>query len=185
MTYKTLETTPYKVVLKIINDPANLHLLTDDENPDLEVLGLIWLNIFQELQNLDSNKESDKILKLQREISALNLKHDFIQLAVVALEFDYDQELADILTGFGYKLTNENYYPDLDRIRRESKAILTNVKKYENQLPKQEEGSDFSNVNIDEVLAFYYNTVTYTKVMALQKQVNEKIKVIEESNRKK
>jgi hypothetical protein len=34
-------------------------------------------------------------------------------------------------------------------------------------------------------LDFDYNTVTYTKVIALQKQVSEKIKAIEESNRKK
>jgi hypothetical protein len=68
------------------------------------------------------------------------------------------------------------------------------VKKYENKLPKQEEGEEFKKINIDEVLAFYctvlggldfdYNTVSYTKVMALQKQVTEKIKAIEESNRK-
>jgi hypothetical protein len=29
-------------------------------------------------------------------------KHDFIQLSILALEFDYDQELADMLQGYGY-----------------------------------------------------------------------------------
>jgi hypothetical protein len=29
--------------------------------------------------------------------------------------------------GYGYRITNENYYPDLERVR-ESKAILTTVK---------------------------------------------------------
>jgi hypothetical protein len=196
MTYKTLETTPYKVILKIINDPvSNLHLLTDDETPDYEKLGGIWVSIFEELIELDSNNTSDEILQIEREISALKCKHDFIQLSILALEFDYDEELANILRGYGYTITNENYYPDLERVRRESKAILTTVKKYENKLPKQEEGEDFTKVNIDDVLAFYctvlggldfdYNTVSYTKVMALQKQVSEKIKAIEESNRKK
>lgn len=195
MTYKTLETTPYKVVLKIVNDPvSNLHLLTDEETPDYEKLGVIWVSIYEELIALDTNSKSDEILQIEREISALKCKHDFIQLAVVALEFDYDEELADILRGYGYRITPENYYPDLERVRRESKAILTTVKKYENKLPKKEEGEDFSKVNIDEVLAFYctvlggldfdYNTVTYTKVMALQKQVSEKIKAIEEINSK-
>ena len=112
----------------------------------------------------------------------------------MALEFDYDEELANILMSYGYTITKENYYPDLEKVRRESKAILTTVKKYENKLPKQEEGEEFKKINIDEVLAFYctvlggldfdYNTVSYTKVMALQKQVTEKIKAIEESNRK-
>lgn len=196
MTYKTLETTPYKVVLKIINDPvSNLHLLTDEDNPDLEKLGEIWMAIFEELTALDTNSKSDEILQIEREISALKCKHDFIQLSLLALEFEYDEELANILRAYGYRITKENYYPDLERVRRESKAILTTVKKYQNKLPKQEEGEDFSKVNIDEVLAFYctvlggldfdYNTVTYTKVMALQKQVSEKIKAIEEINQKK
>jgi hypothetical protein len=57
----------------------------------------------------------------------LKCKHDFIQLSILALEFEYDQELADMLRGYGYRITNENYYPDL-RVRRESKAILTTVK---------------------------------------------------------
>jgi hypothetical protein len=195
MTYRTLETTPYKIVLKIVNDPvSNLHLLTDEENPDIEKLGLIWVNIFEELIELDSNDASNEILQIEREISALKCKHDFIQLSILALEFEYDQELADILREYGYTITKENYYPDLEKLRRESKAILTTVKKYENKLPKQEEGEEFKKVNIDEVLAFYctvlggldfdYNTVSYTKVMALQKQVSEKIIAIEESNRK-
>jgi hypothetical protein len=196
MTYKTLETTPYKVILKIINDPvSNIHLLTDEKEPDLEKLGPIWVSIFDELLELDNSNASSEILMIEREISALKCKHDFIQLSILALEFEYDQELADMLRAYGYTITKENYYPDLERIRRESKAILTTVKKYENKLPKQEESGDFTKVNIDEVLAFYctvlggldfdYNTVTYTKVMALQKQVSEKIKAIEESNRKK
>lgn len=196
MTYKTLETTPYKVILKIVNDPvSNLHLLTDEEEPDFEKLGGIWINIFEELIELDSNNTSEEILHIEREISALKCKHDFIQLSLLALEFHYDEELANILRAYGYTITAENYYPDLEKVRRESKAILTTVKKYENKLPKQEEGADFNKINIDEVLAFYctvlggldfdYNTVSYTKVMALQKQVSEKIKAIEESNRKK
>ncbi len=195
MIYKTLETTPYKVILKIVNDPAsNLHLLTDEENPDTEKLGEIWAAIFQEIIELDNSNASDEILKIEREISALKCKHDFIQLSVLALEFDYEEELANLLMSYGYTITNENYYPDLEKVRRESKAILTTVKKYENKLPKQEEGEEFKKINIDEVLAFYctvlggldfdYNTVSYTKVMALQKQVTEKIKAIEESNRK-
>lgn len=192
MTYKTLETTPYKVILKIASDPAsNLHLLTDDETPDLEKLAVIWMAIYEELSALDPNNEGDKILNLEKEISALRCKHDFIQLAVTALEFDYDEELANILREYGYTVTTANYYADLERVTRESKAILFSVKKFENKLPKIEESQDFKKVNIDEVLAFYctilgidfdYNTVPFTKVLALQVQVQEKIKAIEKQN---
>jgi hypothetical protein len=196
MTYKTLETTPYKVVLKIVNDPvSNLHLLTDEEAPNYEKLGEIWKDIYQELIDMDPNNDGDKILKLETEISALKSKHDFIQLAVTALEFDYDEELATILTSYGYTVTTANYYADLEKVTRESKAILSTIKKFQNKLPKQEENEGLKNINIDEVLAFYctvlggidfdYNTVPYTKVMALGLQVSDKIKAIEQSNIKK
>jgi hypothetical protein len=46
-------------------------------------------------------------LMIEREISALKCKHDFIQLSILALEFEYDQELADMLRGYGYRITNE------------------------------------------------------------------------------
>lgn len=192
MIYKTLETTPYKVVLKITNDPvSNLHLLTDDENPDLEKLGAIWIAIYEELKSLDPNKDGDTIFQIEKEISHLKCKHDFIQLSVLALEFDYDEELANILISYGYTITAANYYDDLERVRRESKAILTTIKKYQNKLPVQQEDQDFKKVNIDDVLAFYtavlgidfdYNTVPFTKVIAIQNQVSEKIKAIEKQN---
>jgi hypothetical protein len=41
---------------------------------------------------------------IEREISALKCKHDFIQLSILALEFEYDQELADMLRGYGLQM---------------------------------------------------------------------------------
>ncbi len=66
-------------------------MLTDDEAPDFEKLGGIWVSIFEELIDLDNSNASDEILQIEREISALKCKHDFIQLSILALEFDYDQ----------------------------------------------------------------------------------------------
>jgi hypothetical protein len=43
---------------------------------------------------------SDEILQIERDLA--KCKHDFIQLSILALEFDYDQELADMLQGYGY-----------------------------------------------------------------------------------
>ena len=82
-----------------------------------------------------------------------------------------------------------------NKLLEASELSLEKIKKAKLETLKQEEGEEFTKVNIDEVLAFYctvlggldfdYNTVTYTKVMALQKQVSEKIKAIEEINKKK
>jgi hypothetical protein len=51
---------------------------------------------FDELLELDNSNASMKYV-IEREISALKCKHDFIQLSILALEFEYDQELADML----------------------------------------------------------------------------------------
>jgi hypothetical protein len=55
----------------------------------------------------------NEILMIEREISALKCKHDFIQLSILALEFEYNEELADMLREYGYTITTQNYYPDL------------------------------------------------------------------------
>jgi hypothetical protein len=60
---------------------------------------------FDELLELDNSNASSEILMIEREISALKCKHDFIQLSILALEFEYDQELADMLRGYGYRIT--------------------------------------------------------------------------------
>jgi hypothetical protein len=40
---------------------------------------------------------------IERDFS-LKCKHDFIQLSILALEFEYDQELADMLRGYAIGL---------------------------------------------------------------------------------
>jgi hypothetical protein len=59
---------------------------------------------FDELLELDNSNASSEILMIEREISALKCKHDFIQLSIL-VEFEYDQELADMLRGYGYRIT--------------------------------------------------------------------------------
>jgi hypothetical protein len=59
---------------------------------------------------------------IEREISTLKCKHDFIQLSILALEFEYDRNwlICFASTAIHY---NENYYPDLGALSEESKAI--------------------------------------------------------------
>jgi hypothetical protein len=59
----------------------------------------------------------------------LKCKHDFIQLSILALEFEYDQELQICFVVMAIGLQNENYYPDLERVRRESKPSLPQLKR--------------------------------------------------------
>jgi hypothetical protein len=84
-----------------------------------------------------------------------------------------NEELADMLREYGYTITTQNYYPDLQRVRRESKAILKHHQRDKNSQNRKKE--EFTKLVMRYLaflctvlggLDFDYNTVTYTKVMA-------------------
>jgi hypothetical protein len=66
---------------------------------------------------------------IEREISALKCKHDFIQLSILALEFEYNQELAICFVVWLY---NYNKIIMMIWACRESKAILSIIKDMKN-----------------------------------------------------
>jgi hypothetical protein len=82
---------------------------------------------FDELLELDNSNASSEILMIEREISALKCKHDFIQLSILALEFEYDQnwQICFVVMAIGLQM---KIIILIWRVRRESKAILTTVK---------------------------------------------------------
>lgn len=188
MIYDSLEILPYKIFMRIVEDPSLINLLSTDKNHDNSELLVIWNSLFEEYKVLSPEKEEMKLLNLKKEIEFLECKHKGIAVALCALDFDYNQELVDILLGYGYKLTKENYYDDLKRIQRESEGLLMKAKNIKKRLPKSDANSVSTKVSIDRVFAFYssvlgydfdYNTVSVTKVLALKDQVDSKLKSIE------
>lgn len=191
MIYNSLEILPYKLFMRIVENPSLINLLSTNKDEDIEVLKPIWKSLFEEYKEISPEKEEMKLLHLKKEIEFLECKHKGIAVALTALDFDYNQELVDILVGYGYKLSKETYYDDLKRIERESEALLMKAKNIKKRLPKEDANSVSTKVTIDRVFAFYtsvlgydfdYNTVSVTKVLALKEQVNAKLKSIEEQN---
>lgn len=189
MIYDSLEILPYKLFMRIVENPALIHLLSTNKDEDVEVLSKTWKSLFEEYKEISSEKEEMTLLNLKKEIEYLECKLKGIAVALTALNFDYNQELVDILVGYGYKLSKETYYDDLKRIERESEALLMKAKNIKKRLPKKDENTASIKVSVDRVFAFYtsvlgydfdYNTVSVTKVLALKEQVNYKLKNAEE-----
>ena len=195
MIYKSLDTIPMKIFLAICatGDVSLLKTVQESDNeisPDqLQELTAIWTDLEESHSNLNPSKETSQILRISREISALNSKYKAIGIACEALRFDIDEELIAMLRKFGYKISFDTYHEDLERIERESGALLIKVEKLKEQLPNKDESHTTS---IDEVMASYslilgydfdYNTISVTKFYALQKQVSIKIKALKNNGK--
>jgi hypothetical protein len=105
-----------------------------------------------------------------------------------------NEQLINMLIGFGYRLNVDTYKVDLERILRESEGINLKINKFIDQLPKQKESEGVSSYDIIDLMAIYssilnidfdYNTVSVVKFHALEKQVKQKIASIEKNNPKK
>lgn len=192
MIYNSLEILPYKTFFKIVysQDVSLLKNGAEAEEIDLKEL---WESLLKEYNEISPEKEEMNLLRVKRDIEAIECKYKAIQVSLSALDFHYDDELIEILQAYGYKLTKENYYEDLKRISRESEALLMKSANIKKKLPKVDANSASTKVTIDRLFAFYssvlgfdfdYNTISVTKVLALKEQVNSKIKS-QENNTKK
>ncbi len=188
MIYDSLEIIPYKLFLKIA-ETSNVMLLSDDESKSENELTEIWEVLFSQHQEKHNSPESLKHFDVEKNISFLEGQRNVVIMACESLSFEYDQDLIDLLTiEYGYTLAAENteeYYSQLTRIFKESSGILFKISQLKKQLPKQTTKKEYS---IDDVMASYtamlgidfdYNTVSYTKFHAIQKQVHLKMKQME------
>jgi hypothetical protein len=192
MIYDKLRTLPKVIQIEIIQT-GDVSLLSDEGTP-IEVLSSIWNDLMEEFINVYGEKNQSKLFSTYREIEFLQKKYTCIKCAVEALEFDVNEELINMLRGFGYRLNMDTYNKDLERIIRESEAINIKINKFMDQLPKKEEGSDVNAYDIINQMAIYssilqidfdYNTISVVKFHALEKQVKQKIASIEKNNPKK
>lgn len=192
MIYDSLDTIPYKTFIKIA-ETGNVFLLSHDIK-DEELLKETWSKIHQEHMNLNPTDTGKKVFRLSKDIAVLEALHTAVLMAVEALKFDWHEDLVEFLHYHQYTLRNTNtkvYYDDLNRIERETKALVIKANNLKKMLPKEEANGNY---DIDNVMASYslilgfdfdYNIISYTKFFALQKSVHAKIKSIESQNIKK
>ena len=187
MKYTSLDTIPYKLFLKIIGDPVNIKMLSDEScsTADLEAM---WEAIYKEYLEMDPSGENMKVFHVEREIAALECKYDCIKTSVHALEFAKNDDLIQLLKDMGYVIRQHAYNSDLAKIKRESAGIIVKIGMFRTKLPKVDEVDAAKKPNVDDLLASYsailgidfdYNTVSFTKVHSLERQVSAKVKALE------
>lgn len=196
MIYDSLDIIPYKTFLKI-EATLDYSLLSNDRFIDMEKLIGIWETLYEDHLSKNQSSESKKIFKISKEIDSLLANNKSVVLACDCLRFDWNNDLVEMLLGYGYQLRNtdtETYYSDIDLIEREANAYIIKAERFKSMLPQEiENNASEQTFSIDDVMGSYslilgfdfdYNQITYTKFHALQNQVNAKMKALEKQSSK-
>lgn len=187
--YDSLKKIPIVLFFEIA-ETGDFSLLSDYEtNP--EILEQIWLKLYKEHESKQKDSESDKIQGLRNEISALELEYQFVLGSVYSLGFELDHELIDILKKLRFIVKTESselYYESLEFIQRVASGFITKINHLKSMLPKEPEENEKQKpkekFSIYDTIASYtrimeydldYETLTYLKFYAIQKQVHLKI----------
>lgn len=205
MIYNSLDIIPMKVYLQV-EATGDINLLDPNDefldNPG--ALQLAWDSMVIAAKNYGQNKEDKRILKLSIKVEALNARNEPVALALHYLKEMPDDDLIEMLEGWGYKFRFKNtegskrkvrraYFRDIERIRRESVAIEIRLENYRNKLPKIEDGEGeptpfdqtvMSYCAFTEVGFINPNEITFTQHHALISNGNDKMKAIDEANAK-
>lgn len=189
MIYDELDVLPIKLYYKICKT-GNVSLLSTEPSDEMNLLE-IWDRLSDEFDDLQSSDTSKREFRLTKQTHLLECAYNMVNYCCVALEFNVNQDLIDLLIELGYSIdvsSNEKYQASLKKIRSKIKTNLIKVSALKNQLPKEENASSNIKVSLDEVMAsfcailgidFDYNTISVTKFFAIQKQVDSKMKSYE------
>ncbi len=180
-----IDTIPAKLFFKI-NEKGDLSLLSDEKLSN-EQLQNIWEEILSSYQEITNKKANDIQLLLSKKIQSLSSKLFSIKNAVFLLRSERDSELEYYLKNKGYKLEEETFLKDLQRIEELSQTIEIKIKKLLGQLDS-DKSKVKSNLTFEEILLGYMtilgfgykdaNTITLLEYIAIEKQVNIKLKAM-------
>lgn len=188
MTYDSVDIIPSKLFFKIL-ETGDIKLLSDEEKNE-ETLNKIWIEIQSQDSDLIKDNKRDKVIDLSKRIESLLARIESIKLAVFHLKILPDDDLLELLKNFGYKFS-DNLDSDLERVERETEAILLKIKidqrRLNNLKPKKD--SD-KKVPFDETILSYSafthlnfrpNTITQSEYRALISVGNQKIEAIQKN----
>lgn len=189
MIYDTLDILPIKLYYKI--DASNeVKLLAVNENAEESKLTELWANLKADFSELDKSEVSKKVFRVSKEISNLEATYHAVLMSCECLGFDYDEELIDVIKGYGFDFNfknTEEYYSALEKTVRDAKSCVVKINNLKKQLPKNND--DSNKITLDEIMASYsstlgfdfdYNAISCTKFFALKNQVANKLKAVEQ-----
>lgn len=181
----TIDNIPAKVFFAI-KSSGNIDLLSIEpiENDLIDN----WLKILEHDELNQANKGVDKFLKLSVKINHLELKYRAIINAVSQLEHSRDKELEEFLKENNFKLNNETFDQDLEKVKSDVNSIKIRISRFQVQLDKinsaQKQDSSFEDLFMSYLtfLEFGFkdaNTITLLEFRGLEKQVLSKVKALE------
>ena len=189
MTYTSLDTIPLKLFYQILTSGDVSPLM--DHKDDLKNVTEVWNQIKEDFEKLDPGNSIQKTFKTLREIEEYRSQYNGIQFAVEALKFDRDLDLENELRQFGFRLTEDDFINDLDKIKNESQALLMFIEELEATLPTHE-GKKAN--TIDKVILGYAsytnlqytdtNKITVTQYYGLKEIFDEKLKAMRQQAQK-
>jgi hypothetical protein len=197
MIYDKLRKLP-KVIQLEIYETGDISLLTD-ENIELEDLMAIWEKLEEEFERKYNSNSDTQIFILLKEIEYQANRYTIINSCCEQLLFEPIAEIIEILRNQGYKFDEnaKEFKSQLDKIHRESNAILLKIKQMQSKLPKEVTEDAKEKFSIIDVMASYavvlgfsfdFNTCSVEAFHSYESQVKSKIKSLEKlanSNKKK
>ncbi|CAL2077701.1 conserved protein of unknown function [Tenacibaculum sp. 190524A02b] len=184
-----IDTIPAKIYFKIV-ETGNLSLLSPNEKKE-DALLKAWKKINQEYQRITFKSTTDKLLELSKKIQSLSARFKFIRNCCYLLKIQRDDELEEDLRLYNYKLREECFMADLNRIETLSDTIEIKIEALNEKLQNLSKSNDKSNALFEEVFMGYLavlgfgfkdaNTITLLEFVGLEKQVTIKIKSLQKN----
>lgn len=191
MVYRSLDLLPLKLFLLILKT-GNFSLLTDNPKEVLQTEE-IWKKLQSDFEDLDPQNDVKKLLKTLIKVSTYQAQYNAISFAISALNFDRDLELENLLRSQGFKLSEKDFYKDLDQIQLGLISIQLLIDEHQKKLPPVKDKSSDKATNIDEVILGYCsvtslnfdtNAITVTQFYALKKIFDQKLEVMRDQKEK-
>jgi hypothetical protein len=202
MIYDSLRKLPKVTQVEILETGNVLLLDTEITNPErveqehIQFLFELWSKLCDEFNERYNTKNHRKTFDVYKELNFLANKYDTINNAVEALKFDKDERLINMINDYGYKISDENYLKDLEKIARESEGIIHKINMLKSKLPKQNDEDDVTQKETDVLITnmaiqtsilgydFDFYNISVEKYHAMLPIIENKIKAIEKQNSK-
>ena len=184
MIYKSLRTLPMVICVEIMQT-GDVSLLADEPTDiDLE-------DLWNDLESKLPTENDSKVFDVSKEMEFQANRYNIIQYCCEALTFDKDIRLINLLQEYGYTLRDDNYFNDIEKIAKQSEGILIKISQLRDSLPKVKESKDESTI-IDVMasfcavlgITFDFYKCSVEAFYAWQRQVENKIKALESTNKK-
>jgi len=188
----TIETLPIVTFVKIAETNEIQRLLKHYPSNKHLVKFVVWVFKLEEKWNLlreeyskhDDNKKSKKVEELKIKLSKEQGKYFAIIAALEVLKYGSDDDMLEIIKGYGYAIKGE-YWNGLEQVYKQVSNLKSKIDGIESEIKAFSDVTDEKDINIYDVLTnlfmgldmpFKANELTTIEYIFYRKQLIKKIK---------